>query len=153
MPLSDNLPQIGVSGIAIDPTNSDIIYIATGDKDGSDSYSIGVMKSIDGGLTWNTTGLSFTNTNTFAGDIVINPTNVNELLVATSDGIYKTSNAGATWSQVRTGSFSQGTIRIKPNNPNTVYGFLIIVLFVQLILVQPLLQLHQDCQQIQVECC
>ena len=40
VPLSDNLPQIGVSGIAIDPTNSDIIYIATGDKDGSDSYSI-----------------------------------------------------------------------------------------------------------------
>lgn len=122
IPLSDNLPQIGVSGIAVDPTNSDIIYIATGDKDGSDSYSIGVMKSIDGGLTWNTTGLSFTNTNTFAGDIVINPTNVNELLVATSDGIYKTSNAGATWSQVRTGSFSQGTIRLKPNNPNTVYA-------------------------------
>ena len=122
IPLSDNLPQIGVSGIAVDPTNSDIIYIATGDKDGSDSYSIGVMKSIDGGLTWNTTGLSFTNTNTFAGDIVINPTNVNELLVATSDGIYKTSNAGVTWSQVRTGSFSQGTIRLKPNNPNTVYA-------------------------------
>lgn len=122
VPLSDNLPQIGVSGIAVDPTNSDIIYIATGDKDGSDSYSIGVMKSIDGGLTWNTTGLSFTNTDTFAGDIVINPTNVNELLVATSSGIYKTTNAGTTWSQVRTGSFSQGSIRLKPNNPNTVYA-------------------------------
>ena len=26
-PLSDNLPQIGVSGIAIDPTNTEIIYM------------------------------------------------------------------------------------------------------------------------------
>lgn len=120
--LSDNLPQIGISGIAVDPTNSNIIYISTGDRDASDSYSVGVMKSIDGGLTWNTTGLTFSGTNSFAGDIVINPTNVNELLVATSNGIYKTTNAGTTWSQVRTGSFSQGSIRIKPNNPNTVYA-------------------------------
>lgn len=122
VPLSDNLPQIGVSGIVVDPTNSDIIYIATGDRDASDSYSIGVMKSLDGGLTWNTTGLTFTGTDTFAGDIVINPTNVNELLVATSNGIYKTINAGTTWNQVRTGDFSQGSIRIKPNNPNVVYA-------------------------------
>ena len=42
-PLSDNLPQIGVSGIAIDPTDSNIIYIATGDDDAGDSYSVGVM--------------------------------------------------------------------------------------------------------------
>ena len=38
-PLSDNL-QIGVSGIAIDPTDN-IIYIATGDDDAGDSYSVG----------------------------------------------------------------------------------------------------------------
>ncbi len=122
IPLSDNLPQIGVSGIAVDPTNSNIIYISTGDRDGSDSYSVGVMKSTDGGLTWNTTGLVFSGTNSFAGDIVINPSNVNELLVATSDGIYKTTNAGTTWSLVRMGSFSQGSIRLKPNNPNTIYA-------------------------------
>ncbi|MCK5538613.1 MAG: hypothetical protein KAI79_17450, partial [Bacteroidales bacterium] len=30
-PLSDYLPQIGVSGIAIDPNDSNIIYITTGD--------------------------------------------------------------------------------------------------------------------------
>ena len=29
IPLVDHLPQIGVSGIAIDSNNSDIIYIAT----------------------------------------------------------------------------------------------------------------------------
>jgi hypothetical protein len=49
-PLSDYLPQIGVSGIVVDHTNSDIIYIATGDKDANDTYSVGVMKSTDGEL-------------------------------------------------------------------------------------------------------
>ena len=51
-PLSDKLPQIGVSGIAIDYNNSNIIYIATGDDDASDTVSAGVFKSIDGGATW-----------------------------------------------------------------------------------------------------
>ncbi len=120
--LSDNLPQIGVSGIAVDPNNSNVIYISTGDCDGSDSYSIGVLKSIDGGVTWNTTGLIFTNTNTFSGDILINPSNVNMIFVATSNGIFRSLNAGASWTNVKTGNFSQGRIRFKPNDSNTVYA-------------------------------
>ncbi|NND52172.1 MAG: glycosyl hydrolase, partial [Flavobacteriaceae bacterium] len=37
--LTDHLPQIGVSGIAIDKNNSQVMYIATGDDDAGDSYS------------------------------------------------------------------------------------------------------------------
>ncbi|MBL7887172.1 MAG: T9SS type A sorting domain-containing protein [Flavobacterium sp.] len=121
-PLGDNLPQIGVSGIAVDYANSNTIYIATGDCDAADTYSVGVLKSTNGGLTWNTTGLSFSNTDTFAGDILIHPTDSNMLWVATSDGIYRTTNAGATWTQVQTGDFSQGRIRLKPGTPSTVYA-------------------------------
>ena len=51
--LNDQLGVIGVSAIAIDPNNSDIIYIGTGDDDAGDTYSIGIMKSIDGGSNWN----------------------------------------------------------------------------------------------------
>ena len=58
-PLSDELPQIGISGIAIDHTNSNTIFITTGDKDASDTYSIGVLKSTNGGLNWVTTGYFF----------------------------------------------------------------------------------------------
>ncbi|WP_372974559.1 WD40/YVTN/BNR-like repeat-containing protein, partial [Muriicola sp.] len=36
--LFDDFPQIGVSSIAVDPNNSNIIYIATGDDDAADSY-------------------------------------------------------------------------------------------------------------------
>ncbi|WP_339887345.1 T9SS type A sorting domain-containing protein [uncultured Flavobacterium sp.] len=120
--LSDNLPQIGVSGIAIDYSNSNTIYIATGDKDSSDTYSIGVLKSIDGGLTWNTTGLTFTNTSTLAGDILIHPTNNQILWCGTSVGLYRTTNAGLNWTVVQTGNFSQGSLRLKPNDPTTVYA-------------------------------
>jgi hypothetical protein len=87
-PFSDNLPQIGVSGIAIDPTDSNVIYIATGDDDGGDSYSVGVMKSIDGGQTWNTTGLNYLYTNyKTTNEIFIDPTNNSHIWAASTDGL------------------------------------------------------------------
>ncbi len=120
--MSDNLPQIGVSGIAVDHNNSNIIYIATGDCDAADTYSVGVMKSIDGGATWNTTGLTYATTNKLIGDIIINPSNSNMLWAATSDGVYKTIDAGVTWTLSQAGDFSQGRIRLKIGDPNTVYA-------------------------------
>lgn len=97
-PLSDNLPQIGVSGIAIDPTDSNIIYIATGDDDAGDSYSVGVMKSTDAGLTWNTTGLTYLYTNSkTTNEIYIDPTNHNHIWVASTDGLQKSEDGGDTW--------------------------------------------------------
>ena len=44
------------------------------------------------------------------------------LWCATNNGIYKTTNAGNTWSQVQPGDFSQGNIRLKPDDPSTIYG-------------------------------
>ncbi|WP_130733275.1 GEVED domain-containing protein [Flavobacterium sp. J27] len=119
-PLSDELPQIGVSGIVTDYSNSNIIYIATGDKDAGDTYSIGVLKSTNGGLTWNTTGLSFSNTSTRAGDIYMHPTNSNILWVATSVGVYKTTNAGVSWTNVLSGNIKD--IKLKPGDPTTIYA-------------------------------
>jgi len=57
--VSDFLAGMGVSDIIVSPANSNIIYVATGDKDGYNTPSIGLYKSIDGGLTWNPTGLVF----------------------------------------------------------------------------------------------
>ena len=121
-PLTDELPQIGVSGIAVDYSNSNVIYIATGDKDAGDSYSVGVFKSTDGGLTWNATGVMGESNPSRAGDILIHPTNNQIFWCATNNGIYKTTNAGNTWSQVQSGNFSQGNIRLKPGDPSTIYG-------------------------------
>ena len=121
-PLTDDLPQIGVSGIAVDYSDSNTIYIATGDKDAGDSYCVGVYKSTDGGLTWNPTGTMGGSNPSRAGDIIIHPTNNQILWCATSNGIYKTTNAGISWTQVQAGDFSQGNIRLKPGDPTKVYA-------------------------------
>jgi len=120
LPLSDNLPQIGVSGIVVAHNNSNVIYIATGDRDATDTYSVGILKSIDGGATWNTTGLSFANTFTTASDIYMHPTDSNILWVATSAGLYKTINAGVSWTNILSGNIKD--IKLKPGDPNTIYA-------------------------------
>ena len=56
---TDFLTNLGVSDIAIHPSNPDTLYIVTGDRDGGDTYAYGVMRSYDGGNSWQTTGLSF----------------------------------------------------------------------------------------------
>lgn len=121
-PLTDELPQIGVSGIAVDYSNSNVIYISTGDKDAGDSYSVGVYKSIDGGLTWDATGVMGTSNPGRAGDIIIHPTNNQILWCATNNGIYKTTNAGNSWTRVQIGDFSQGNIRLKSDDPTTLFA-------------------------------
>lgn len=120
--LFDTFPQIGVSGIAIDPNDSNIVYIATGDDDASDSFSIGVFKSLDGGQTWNETGLNPSNQNEFdtLNEIVIDPTNSDILWVAGTDGLFKSINGGDTWENTRPGNV--GDFKLKPGDPNTIYG-------------------------------
>jgi photosystem II stability/assembly factor-like uncharacterized protein len=127
--VTDNLPVLGVSDIAIDPTNPNTMYIATGDGDGAislndypgDTKSIGILKSTDGGVTWNTTGLSWSVTQLrLIRRLIINPTNPQILVAATSNGIYRTTNGGANWTQAQTGYFMD--VEFKPGDPNTVYA-------------------------------
>ena len=120
-PLTDNLSSLGVSGIAVDPNNSNIVYIATGDGDGNDTYSIGVMKSTDGGATWNSTGLNWSTTlSRVMRKIIIDPNNSNVLFVATSAGLWQTTDAGVTWNSVLPGSIRD--VELNPGNSNTVFA-------------------------------
>ncbi len=121
-PLSDYLPVIGVSGIAVDYKNSNIIYIATGDKISAISYSLGVYKSIDGGITWKQTGLTFNSRYNFCGDLIMHPSNSQILFCNTNEGLKKTSDGGNTWITVINGNFSIGSLRFKPKSPNIVYA-------------------------------
>ncbi|WP_431165754.1 T9SS type A sorting domain-containing protein [Tenacibaculum halocynthiae] len=118
-PLTDYLPQIGVSGIAIHPTDSKIIYIATGDDDANDSYAVGVWKSTDGGTTWSNTGNVPGNPNSM-NEIYIMPNATNTLLVATSTGVQKTTDAGATWTTKLSGNILD--IKMKPGDATTWYA-------------------------------
>jgi hypothetical protein len=130
---SPNLPSLGISGIAIDPTNPQIIYVLSGDANtgggcflGNFCLSVGeliglsqgVFKSYDGGNSWVATGqLSVID---FRGsELVINPQNPNILLAATTDGLYRTTNGGGTWQRTKTGNIHD--VKYKPNDGNIVY--------------------------------
>jgi hypothetical protein len=103
---TDDLAVLGVSGIVVHPTNPNIVYIATGDGDGGDNYSVGVMKSEDGGATFTNTGLNWSVTSGWLiRRMIIDPDNSEALLVATSNGIYRTVNAGIDWVQEQSGNF------------------------------------------------
>ncbi len=126
-PIFDEYPQIGVSGIAIDETNTDIIYIATGDDDALDSYSIGVMKSTDAGVTWQETGLTASNMgrNNALNEIVIHPTDNNIIYVAGSNGFYKSIDAGETFDRSPFGGISVKDVtdfRLNPGDPDIIYA-------------------------------
>lgn len=119
-PLTDDIPQIGVSGIAIDKNDSNTIYIATGDDDARDTYSVGVLKSTDRGKTWNKTGLDFSSTYAVSNEIYIHPDDSNTIWVSTNLGFYKSTNAGATWSLKLSNNI--GDFKLKPGNPDVVYA-------------------------------
>ncbi len=117
---TDYLDAIGATDVAIDPSNSNIIYLATGDGDAGDTYSIGILKSTDGGLTWAATGLNWNVTQgRMINRLLIHPTNSNILLAATSLGVYKSINAGTSWVLAASGSFKD--MEFKPSDATTVY--------------------------------
>ena len=120
--VTDELPTLGISDIAIDPVNNNIIYIATGDQDASDTYSVGILKSIDGGTTWAITGLNYTTVQTReVGRVLINPNDHNMIFAGTSTGLYKSPDAGVTWIRAST----QANIKdmeFNPGNPSIIYA-------------------------------
>lgn len=117
---TDLLPTLGVTDIAIHPTNPSIMYIATGDGFGGHTNSLGVMKSIDKGLTWQTTGLTADVENGLRiNRLLIDPINPNILIAATSNGVYRTENSGQDWFLSKSGWYIDA--EFKPTDPNTVY--------------------------------
>jgi hypothetical protein len=118
---TDLLQVIGCSDLVIDPSNPNIMYLATGDGDAGDTYSIGVLKSTDGGLTWVATGMVWTvNQGRLIRKLIINPSNPQIVMAATNIGIWRTTNGGTSWSQVYTASTHD--LEFKPGDPNTVYA-------------------------------
>ncbi len=120
--IGDDNSSLGVSDIiVIDGTPNDIIYLATGDRDHSDTYSVGVLKSVDGGTTWSTTGLNWTQSqNYIIYRLIMDPNNNSILYAATNGGVYKTTNDGTSWSQITTEIFKD--LEFNAGNSAMLYG-------------------------------
>ncbi len=130
-PISAFLPSLGVSGLVISYSNTNVLYALTGDGDsfisgglvygfGYHRPSMGVYKSTDGGTSWQPTG-SFGIDGIWVGyKLIQHPSNANTLFAATSKGIYRTLNGGATWDQVLQRGFCVD-IEFHPTNANILY--------------------------------
>jgi len=130
---SDLLPSISIGDIAIDPLHPDILYAATGDSYGNEyygqgtgdfwggTYSAGIMKSTDGGISWSPTGMSYDQTDAdLIYRIVLNPIYPDTLFAGTRGGLFRSFDGGATWTNLKHGYFFD--IELNPANPNTVYA-------------------------------
>lgn len=128
----DNQNTSSVGALAINPQSPNIIYCGTGEQNSLRSYypGTGVFKTTNGGTNWAYVGLQ----NTYSiGNISINPSNPNELYVASAGslrhnnperGIYKSTDAGSTWSLSLYIADSVGAIDVvvDPTNPSKVFA-------------------------------
>jgi photosystem II stability/assembly factor-like uncharacterized protein len=134
-PLTDNLPITRVSDICMDPNNANTMYISLCDfeyigfglflngRKRNTHYGLGVYKTTDGGSTWNPTGLSFLLTNGDASlirKVLVNPANSNELVACGVSGMYRSTNAGASWTKTVDSLFWD--LVMDPVSPNILYA-------------------------------
>ena len=106
-PLTDQLPEeVYISKIL--PSTPNTIFIGT---------NSGVLKTIDGGVSWNNTGLTSIKTNA----LVIKPDQESVIIAGTQSGIYRSTDGGVSFSQVQSASNVQ-ELRIHPTNSNVMYA-------------------------------
>jgi hypothetical protein len=130
--LTPDIPSLGISGICINPNNTNEIFILTGDGDsdtgglvddfGYMRFSIGVLKSTDGGTTWNKTGSFPGVPSTVVGyRLVMHPSNPLILIACTSDGLFRTTDGGNSWTNVNNNG-RYFNMAFKPGNPSICYA-------------------------------
>jgi hypothetical protein len=101
----DGMTNMAVTTLVVDPVNPNILYAGTGDL----NYLIlgigalpgnGIHKSIDGGLTW--THLASTDNDSFkyTWELALNPAQPSHLYAATDDGLFRSTNSGASFTRV-----------------------------------------------------
>ncbi|HCV43446.1 MAG TPA: hypothetical protein DGH68_08165 [Bacteroidetes bacterium] len=108
--VATGFPVLGVNAIAIQATDTSTIYVGTGEvyryccaigglvlRETRGSYGLGILKTTNSGATW-TKSLDWTcNQRRGVECIRINPLNPFTVFAATSEGVYRSTDGGATW--------------------------------------------------------
>jgi photosystem II stability/assembly factor-like uncharacterized protein len=132
-PIFDDAPLQNIGTVKIEPGNSDVIWVGTGEGNprNSNSSGQGIYKSSDGGKSWHLMGLENVRS---IHRIIVNNRNPNIVTVGatgnpwSSDehrGIYQTKDGGKTWAKIlpnkefpMNDSTGVGDLIVDPNNPN-----------------------------------
>jgi len=117
--------------IKVDPKDSNIVWLGTGENSNPRSSMIGdgLYKSTDAGMTWTRVALA---TSEHIGNIQIDPRDSNVVYVSAQGplwsaggerGLYKTTDGGKTWREILKVSPDTGAneVVIDPASPNTLY--------------------------------
>ena len=117
--LLSNLPKLGITEIAMDPTAPDTMYMLTGDGDGWLMHgppTVGVLKSVNGGQDWSPTGLSFKVGQRIWGHrLVVHPTTPTILMAATTAGLLRSTDGSKTWAPITVGILPNDRYQISPD--------------------------------------
>lgn len=108
----DNAPTQAMGGLGIDPRDTNVIYAGTGESNfaGDSFFGMGLFKSTNGGLTWSAPADSTFPAFSTVNQVVVDPSN-SSIVYATvpylngyvEGGLYKSLNAGLTWTRVLKG--------------------------------------------------
>jgi len=123
------LPALGVSSIAVDASDPDILFLGTGDVDSEYVFSNGIYRSEDAGQTWQPAGLNDLDVHFTIAKVLLHPENTDVAFAATSLGIYKSTNRNQqnpAWQKVyppEADDFEYiRNIAFHPNNPEIMYA-------------------------------
>ena len=130
-PVFDKYNQ-SIGAVAVDPKNSKILYVGTGESNMRNSVSIGdgMYKSTDGGVNWTKIGLDSTE---HISKVLVDPVNSSIIYVAapgplwsngTQRGLFKSTDAGKTWHKILYINEKTGVadVEIDPSNPSVLYA-------------------------------
>ena len=121
-----------IGAVTMAPSNPNVVWVGTGEPQNRQSspYGYGVFKSLDGGDTWVSAGLSETR---HIGRIVIDPQDPNVVFVAAvgrlwgandQRGVFKTTDGGNSWEKILYIDEDTGAIDLvmSPEDPNTLFA-------------------------------
>ncbi len=130
-PIFDNYGSYSIADVELDPRNSNVVWVATGEYNSQRviGYGDGVYRSDDGGKTFKNMGLKNTE---HIGRLAIDPRNSHVYVAAQGPlwgeggerGLYKSTNNGETWEQILKIDENTGVtdILIDPCNPDVLYA-------------------------------
>ncbi|MDC8005141.1 T9SS type A sorting domain-containing protein [Aureisphaera galaxeae] len=130
-PMTNDIPSTGVGAVAVHPTDSDILIIGTGEGFAPPLVvmkgGIGVFRSLDRGLTWLPTSLSYDPSLAVSAlKLAWNPNDPNIVWLAATNGLFKSEDMGANWTQIfgdgtNHGNFIFDDIIIQQDNPDIMF--------------------------------